>query len=214
MLITEFEDPILAIVQSTYPSFADNYKSYEYLKSRAILASTIEVVDQINDYVLNLMSGDVRVYYSSNIFDRSEIHDNNIVEVLTPEFLSSLCTSGLPNHKIKLKVGAPIMLLRNLDQSEGLCNGTRLIVTKLTTHVLEAKIMGGNHHGNIIYIPRMDMSPSQSPWPFKLNKRQFSIVVSYSMTINKSQGRSLDYVGLYLARDILAMDKFMLHFLG
>lgn len=61
MLITEFEDPILAIVQSTYPSFADNYKSYEYLKSRAILASTIEVVDQINDYVLNLMSGKLQL---------------------------------------------------------------------------------------------------------------------------------------------------------
>jgi ATP-dependent DNA helicase PIF1 len=57
MLITEFEDPILAIIQSTYPNFLDNYKSYDYLKSRAILASTIEVVDQINDYVLELMPG-------------------------------------------------------------------------------------------------------------------------------------------------------------
>jgi ATP-dependent DNA helicase PIF1 len=96
------------------------------------------------------------------------------------------------------------MLLRNLDQSEGLCNGTRLIVTKLATHVLEAKIIGGKHHGNIIYIPRMDMSPSQSPCPFKLNRRQFPIVVSYSMTINKSQGQSLDYVGLYLPRDVFS----------
>jgi ATP-dependent DNA helicase PIF1 len=57
MLLTEYEDPILAIVQSTYPNFLDNYKSYDYLKSRAILASTIEVVDQINDYVLGLMPG-------------------------------------------------------------------------------------------------------------------------------------------------------------
>jgi len=57
MLITDFDDPILAIIQSTYPNFLDNYKSYEYLKSRAILASTIEIVDQINDYVLDLMPG-------------------------------------------------------------------------------------------------------------------------------------------------------------
>jgi len=96
------------------------------------------------------------------------------------------------------------MLLRNIDQSEGLCNGTRLIVTKLANHVLEAMIMGGKHHGNIIYIPRMDMSPSQSPWSFKLCRRQFPIVVSYSMTINKSQSQSLDWVGLYLPKDVFS----------
>jgi len=57
MLITEYQDPLLAIVQSTYPDFLDNYQSYDYLKSRAILASTIEVVDQINEYILGLMPG-------------------------------------------------------------------------------------------------------------------------------------------------------------
>jgi len=96
------------------------------------------------------------------------------------------------------------MLLRNIDESQGLCNGTRLIVTKMANHVLEAKIMGGKHHGNITYIPHMDMSPSQSPWTFKLSRSQFPIVVSYSMTINKSQGQSLDWVGLYLPKDVFS----------
>jgi ATP-dependent DNA helicase PIF1 len=50
----------------------------------------------------------------------------------------------------------------------------------------------------------MDMSPSQSPWPFKLTRRQFPIIVSYAMTINKSQGQSLDYVGLYLPKDVFS----------
>jgi ATP-dependent DNA helicase PIF1 len=149
-------------------------------------------------------AGEEKEYLSANSIDRSEINDNSIVDVLTPEFLCTLRTSGLPNHRIKLKVGCPIMLLRNIDQSEGLCNGTRLIVTKMANHVLEAKIMGGKHHGNITYIPRMDMSPSQSPWPFKLTRRQFPIVVSYSMTINKSQCQSLDWVGLYLPKDVFS----------
>ncbi|XP_058770416.1 uncharacterized protein LOC131644042 [Vicia villosa] len=92
--------------------------------------------------------------------------------------------------------------MRNIDQSEGLCNGTRLIVTKLGTHVIEASIIAGKNCGNRVYIPQMDMSPSQSPWPFKLNRRQFPIIVSYAMTINKSQGQSLDTVGLYLPRDV------------
>src|SRR3954467_7834004 len=102
-------------------------------------------------------------YYSSNTVDKSEINDDTVVNVLSPEFLSSLRTSGLPNHHLKLKVGTPIMLMRNIDQSQGLCNGTRLIITNMAAHVLEAKLMGDNNNGKVIYIPRMDMSPSQSP---------------------------------------------------
>lgn len=89
------------------------------------------------------------------------------------------------------------MLLRNLDQSEGLCNGTRLTVTRLVNHVIEAKIISIKNICNIIYISRIFLSPSHSPWPFKLVRRQFSIIVSFAMTINKSHGQSLDNVGLY-----------------
>lgn len=96
------------------------------------------------------------------------------------------------------------MLLRNLDQVEGLCNGTRLIVTRMANHVIEAKIISGKNVGNLTYIPRMSMSPSQSPWPFKLIRRQFPIIVSYAMTINKSQGQTLDSVGLYLPRSVFS----------
>ncbi|KAF1882166.1 hypothetical protein Lal_00038810 [Lupinus albus] len=78
-------------------------------------------------------------YLSSDSIDRSESNDIETLQGLTTEFLNSLGTSGLPNHKIKLKVGTPIMLLRNLDQTEGLCNGTRMIVNRLATNVIEAK---------------------------------------------------------------------------
>ncbi len=47
------------------------------------------------------------------------------------EFLNTLQFSGITNHKLELKVGVPILLLRNLNQSIGLCNGTRLIVKRL-----------------------------------------------------------------------------------
>lgn len=116
----------------------------------------------INETVFQLV-GYLIDYFSSNTVDRSEIHDRDMLDVLSLEFMSSLHTSGLPNHHIKLKVGTPIMLMWNIDQFEGLCNGTRLIVIKLTQHVLDAHIMGSKKHGNIVYIPRMNMSHSQSP---------------------------------------------------
>ncbi|KAL5179703.1 Replication protein A DNA-binding subunit C [Glycine soja] len=49
---------------------------------------------------------------------------------------------------------------------------------------------------------KMSMSPSQSPWLFKLLRRQFPIMLSYEMTINKSQGQSLSMVGLYFPKPV------------
>ncbi|RYR59858.1 hypothetical protein Ahy_A05g025829 isoform B [Arachis hypogaea] len=49
------------------------------------------------------------------------------------------------------------MLLRNNDQSSGLCNGTRLKVRKLRNHVIECEVLTGNNVGHIALIPRMNM---------------------------------------------------------
>ncbi|KAF1874356.1 hypothetical protein Lal_00008561 [Lupinus albus] len=200
LLILHFDNSIKAIVSSTYLDLQLHYNDKQFLQCRAILASTIDIVHQINEYVLSIIPGEEKEYLSSDSLDISDVNDIEAVNILTPEFINTLSTSGLPNHKIKLKVRIPIMLLRNLDQSEGLCNGTRLVVTKMANHVLEAKIVSCKNVGHIIYIHRMSISPSQTPWSFKLIRRQFPIFVSYVMTINKSQGQSLESVGLYLPK--------------
>jgi ATP-dependent DNA helicase PIF1 len=76
------------------------------------------------------------------------------------EFMNILQFSGITNHKLELKVGVPILLLRNLNQSIGLCNGMRLIVKRLGQHVIEAEIIIGNNVGKRVFIPRIIMSPS------------------------------------------------------
>lgn len=151
-----------------------------------------------------ILIGEQMEYLSSDSVDKSETIESCHFRSLTTEFLNSLTTSGLPNHCLKLKIGTPIMLLRNLDQTQGLCNGTRLIITRLAKHVIAADIISGTNIGDHVYIPRMSMSPSQSPWPFKLLRRQFPIMLSYAMTINKSQGQSLSSVGLYLPKPVFS----------
>ena len=79
-----------------------------------------------------------------------------------------------------------------------------LIVTRLAKHVIVAEIISGKNIGHNVYIPRMPMSLSQTPWPFKLLRRQFPIMLSYAMTINKSQGQSLSTVGLYLPKPVFS----------
>lgn len=108
---------------------------------------------------------------SSNSVDKADVNDPSTYDVITPEFLNSLRTSSPPNHIIKLKVGTPIMLMINLDWFEVLCNGMRLIVTNLSDHILEVKVMSGKHEGDIIYIPRITTSPSKSSWLLKSSRR-------------------------------------------
>jgi ATP-dependent DNA helicase PIF1 len=57
LLIMNFDDPILAIISSTYPNFLHHYLDYDFLSCRAILASTIEVVDKVNSVVLDMVPG-------------------------------------------------------------------------------------------------------------------------------------------------------------
>ncbi|XP_042753167.2 uncharacterized protein LOC111906337 [Lactuca sativa] len=116
----------------------------------------------------------------------------------SPDVLNGLKVSGLPNHKLILKIGVPVMLLRNIDQKNGLCNGTRLQVISLGKRVIEAVILTGSNIGNRTFIPRMSLTPSEDKIPFKFQRRQFPLAVSFAMTINKSQGQSLSKVGLFL----------------
>ncbi len=78
------------------------------------------------------------------------------------EFLDTLQFSGIANHELELKVDVPILLFRNLNQSIGLCNGTRLIVKRLGQRVIEAKIIIGNNVSKHVIIPRVIMSPSKT----------------------------------------------------
>ncbi|KAF1864033.1 hypothetical protein Lal_00031190 [Lupinus albus] len=117
LLILHFDNSIEAIVSSTYPDLHLHYNDEQFLQCRAILASTIDIVDQINEYVLSIIPGEGNEYISSNSVDMSNVSDIEVVNVLTLEFLNKFSTSDIPNHKIKLKIGTPIMLLRNLDQS-------------------------------------------------------------------------------------------------
>ena len=94
------------------------------------------------------------------------------------------------------------MLLRNLNQSIGLCNGTRLVITSLGSKVIQAEILTGTHAGQSVLIPRISLILKNLKLPFVMERRQFPVKVCYAMTINKSQGQTLENVGVYLKKPV------------
>ncbi|CAN1756182.1 ATP-dependent DNA helicase PIF1, partial [Linum perenne] len=120
------------------------------------------------------------------------------------EFLNALTFNGMPEHQLRLKPYSIVMLLRNLNPSAGLCNGTRILLTDLGEHTLRGLIIGGSYEGTIAIIPRIVLDKSDPNWPFTLKRRQYPVRLCYAMTINKSQGQTLEHIGIYLPSPVFS----------
>ena len=81
------------------------------------------------------------------------------------------------------------MLLRNLDVSVGLCNGTRMQILKMTEHNLYCRILTGPRAdlNEIHIIPQIKLEYGQNTNERGLRFRriQFPIKPCFAMTINK-----------------------------
>ncbi|RYR34831.1 hypothetical protein Ahy_A10g049884 isoform E [Arachis hypogaea] len=171
-----------------------------FFKARTILAPTLDIVEEVNNHLMAIIPGGEKLYLSSYSICMDEGNVESQLDLYGSELLNSINCFGLPPHKLILKVGIPVMLLRNIDQSSGLCKGTRLQVRKLGNHVIEYEVLTGNNVGHIALIPRMNMVSTNETVPVRFQRRQFLIIVSFSMIINKSQGQTLFHVGLYLPK--------------
>lgn len=191
LLVENSGDPIGDIVSATYPGLIENMSDEQFFHDRAILAPTLDLVEKVNDYVMSLIPGDEKEYLSADSVCKCDEDIGLDHRWITTEFLNDIKCSGMPNHKLILKVGVPVMLLRNVDQASGLCNGTRLTVVSLGKNVICGRVIGGTHNGEVVYIPRMNLIPSGANVSVTFERRQFPLVLSFAMTINKSQGQTL-----------------------
>uniref|UniRef100_A0A8I6WK18 ATP-dependent DNA helicase n=1 Tax=Hordeum vulgare subsp. vulgare TaxID=112509 RepID=A0A8I6WK18_HORVV len=110
------------LIDHVFPGLEDNMSDPNYMTSRAILSTTNDNVDKINICMIERFKGEEVIYHS---FDSAE---DGPYGYYAPEFLNGMTPNGLPPRALKLKLNCPVILLRNIDPANGLCNGTRLVV--------------------------------------------------------------------------------------
>jgi hypothetical protein len=184
-------------IDSIYPAeqLLRAHQNPDFFIGRAILTPCNTKVEELNTILLDRMEGEL---HSFNSHDEADLNDNaHGREELTAEFLHSLRVPNLPISHLQLRIGAPVMLMRNLDPKYGLCNGTRMTITKVSRRCLEVRINGGDFDGQSRLIFRCALSTSEE-LHFTLTRTQFPIRLAFAMTINKSQGQSLHHVGVDL----------------
>ena len=186
--------PTQDFVQEIFPNLEKNFLDIEYLTERAIFND----VDKMNQCLLDMCPGIEEERLSLDSLKKECEH----LEV-TEETLHQWTEPGFPLHKLRLKVGAPVMLLRNLGGHEGACNGTKLIVKDIGRHVLLTTFASGEHKGELLALPRIPLTASdnlETPW----TRKQFPVKLAFCMTIHKAQGQTLKKVGVFLPRPVFS----------
>jgi hypothetical protein len=184
------QNNIQSLFDAIYPNIAQGNKPDQFFLERTILSSKNDTVDHLNQMILDRFPGEQTILMGVDKVNKDTSH------VYPAEFLNSLNASGLPLARLTVKPGCPLMLLRNIDPANGLCNGTRMILLDVRPMVLRCRILGGKHADKVVFIPRMTLEPSSESLPIELTRRQFPVRLAFVMTINKAQGQSIVNVGI------------------
>ena len=172
------------------------------LETRVILTTTNNKARYINDQIIEKLPGESKTYYSDDSIPNKDDYTIPIDQIYSKEFLARQNTGNIPPHELKLKT--IVMLVRNINTSVGLCNGTRMSVERLGETTITCKVLTGPMKAKSIFLPQMTLIPSDTRLPFAFQRKQFPIIPSFAMTINKSQGQSFNFVGVDLEDQVFS----------
>ena len=192
------------MIEAIYPGISHasvSHSSPTYFLQRTILSGRNDTVDDIDDTVLDRLPGNVVEFCGADRMIMEEGADLATVSYPT-EYLNTLNAPGIPLSRLRLKIGCPLMILQNINPSNGLCNGTQGILTNCKRHILQVCLLGRDHHGKQVFIPRIKFKFPEETIGFHMEQKQFPVWLAFVMTINKSQGQSVKHIGIDLGNPV------------
>ena len=166
------------LVDAVFPSITTRFNDASWVGKRAILSPSNKEVEEVNNAVLQRLPGDEVLLKSIDTTEEGGAD-------YPPEFLNSCELSGMPPHSLALKPGCLVILLRNIDQRAGHCNGTKYVVVNIKPHVLELRSVDTYNRGATILLPRIISISKTKTLPFTLRRKQFPVKLAYGITANK-----------------------------
>ena len=166
------------LVDAVFPSIATRFNDASWVGKRAIISPSNMEVAEVNSAVLQRLPGDEVLLKSIDTTEEGGAD-------YPPEFLNTCELSGIPPHSLALKPGCLVILLRNIDQRAGHCNGTKYVVVNIKPHVLEMRSVDTYNRGATILLPRIISISKTKTLPFTLRRKQFPVKLAYGITANK-----------------------------
>jgi hypothetical protein len=183
-----------------------------FFRDRVILTTKNDTVADINVRILTRLAGETRVYDAIDSISFNTMEKEGNRSDISIEFLRAQNPSGLPPARLELKIGAPVICLRNLFFREGLCNDTRMIITKLREYSIKVKIINSQFYEKDRVIPRITLTTDMRKGAWKHSRKQFLMRLCFAMTINKAQGQSLQKIGINLRQPVFTHGQFYVAF--
>jgi len=162
--------------------------SHGALIGRANLAFRNDRVNNFNNSLLNEIPDIEHYFKAANRVELS--HEAADSEPYAVEYLQKINLASIPRSCLRLKIGVPLILIRNLSPKHEMCNGTRLRLLGINSNLncLQVAILGGRWDGEIHLLPQIKLTTSDEELPFILERKQFPVCLCFAMSVNKSQG--------------------------
>ncbi len=162
----------------------------------------------------NILNDQALIHFSNNISQQPIIevsaydyylnpNEDTLTPLNSPLESQVLNQNDLPPSTLKLSVGAPILITRNLNPKMKISNGTKMIIKKISKNVIQAvyDFMGKPTNFDI---PRIEFKNDFLALPNVLIRKQFPIKLAFASTVHKSQGLSIENLGIDLTSPIFA----------
>jgi ATP-dependent DNA helicase PIF1 len=190
---TRFVHSLNALMHATFGIIL-NESTLPHLTRHVILSPFNKNTDLFNEEILKIVAGPSIIRYS---IDRPFVERVNHPLAVPEEYLFTLSLPRMPPYRLCLKIIGVYMLLRNMNVSDGLCNGTGFTLTKIDGYILTCRILHDDKFKKekTFLLSRITTKPPPQ-YPFPFNRRQYPIRPCFGMTINKRQGGTFDMVGL------------------
>ncbi|KAK0422281.1 hypothetical protein QR680_007483 [Steinernema hermaphroditum] len=196
------------VISFCYPDefLKDPLNNVELAKGSNVLMPRNNAVFKWNDVILNRMRGRAKMFLGiDRNMERRE--DQGAAMFKTHQADHDLenihmeCPTGVPPYKLKLKIGAIIMLIRNLSLTDRLCNGTMLQVMKMTDELMVCRRLDtSGQYDELVYLPKIRFihGDGRHDRGVKFSRIQYPTRLAFVNTINKAQGQTLKKLGLIL----------------